>query len=652
MIRSDKDVRLFDCLPDRMLLLIFSFINVAEDYARLAQVDKRFHRVVNTSSLWARKELNIKCLEKYTDEEIKVSTFSITQILTNFLFSYPATLGISILASPKRTPLIHHYMTRENASTTPKGLGFSEGLDLFDFNKTSNFKPEDLDRIVEALFSIHQAIVTKDPSALSKLHEINTDLNCTSKYLIWKYRCYAQFILYHLHLRNKLNLHHLTKLAEIAPEVAKSVISDPLPVFDNALDEHFFRILAASFSFDDYNYWKHYPFVIRYLRQEFAKGRIQIGTQENEVVLTKTLENKTEQTSSTKASFSLLALLVLAYRDSRIALLVIETPQLGEALGIEAIFDLGLYWLNNTTKVWLYQYLQRWQSHHRLLKESPNSPFVSYKFDKPLARILWNSHLAPLARQYFQCVSFARMHIKPPYFPSYTQALVEVRFVTVKEESFILYMSNKEYQSYTAKWDKECSKLYNSTPKKSAPAPNSLANTIGNEYDSEEERDLTFTLKDHPSFVFRTEPPILTVPMNTPARTVNVFRIIAWVLTLLVMLVGLGFLLASISPDYASLQTTFEIIGGVCLGLGGVFGFSLLMTSSSNSAVNTCTLNPALHAISSVSQLNNENKQDLTKEQPYQSLLLSSHTDCSVPEAFSQNDRLEEVSLSDFKYND
>ena len=556
-------------LPNEIILIIFSFMEKAEDYThmRLGLVCKTFYCLTREPSLWVWKdlerELRVAKFEAFTAKDIELRNAE--DDLIKALFLYPATIGLTILKSPRWSALIKQRLARTTSCRTPQAIGFDEGRKLFDYASLEAMTESDIKDLVEALYQVQQGVLEKNLEVIAKANKFyHKDYY---KRLHSKYYDYAYFILYFPCFRFRLGIKELEKLAKISPKIAKAIITERynlfpnlLPVFDKALGAEFFNILAASFNVDDYYYWDEFPIVIRYLRQTFEDQRIQIEHYEGQTVLTKTFIKEDDKNTNEIVRYPLEELLKLAQQDSRIALLVIGTPSLAHAFGIETLFDLAIHWMNHLEETWNWQSATRWVPDFCVLKYSPDSPMYKRHFSIPMTHVLFAVHMNKEVVAYIKSKRFIRMHTVPKEYND--GPLYEVEYVTQKRKVFRHYL-------------KEGSHLNNCDLLSKQGRPVTGCNgVISDNSLSVPSSDLDETLRSQPLMSFDSEP---SSPKPASSEAPSYYVILGWVVSILLVLFGVALLIMSGSPDYLSMQVTLELVGGVCLGLGDLLGLSLAL---------------------------------------------------------------------------
>jgi hypothetical protein len=76
--QNEKEDSQFDCLPDEIIVYIFSFLPSSDLTCSLANMSKRLKRLVQTRSLWINKHIDISQIS-YVHEGTKILAVKITQ---------------------------------------------------------------------------------------------------------------------------------------------------------------------------------------------------------------------------------------------------------------------------------------------------------------------------------------------------------------------------------------------------------------------------------------------------------------------------------------------------------------------------------------------------------------------------------------------
>ena len=594
-------------LPNEIILIIFSFMEKAEDFThmRLGFVCKTFYCLTREPSLWVRKdserELRVAKFEAFTAKDIELRNAE--DDLIKALFLYPATIGLTILKSPRWSALIKQRLARTTSCRTPQAIGFDEGRKLFDYASLEAMTESDIKDLVEALYQVQQGVLAKDPKVIAKANKFYH--KNYYKRLHLKYYDYAYFILYFPYFRFRLGIKELEKLAKISPKIAKAIITERynlfpnlLPVFDKALGAEFFNILAASFNYNDYYDWTEYPIVIRYLCQAFEDQRIQIEYYNGQTVLTKTFIKENDKNTNEIVRYPLEELFKLAQQDSRIALLVIGTPSLAQAFGMETLFDLAIHWMNHLKETWNWQSETRWEPDFYILKYPPDSPMYKRHFSYPIGRVLFAVHMNKEVVAYIKSMRFIRMHIVPEEYDD--RPLYEVEYVTQGGRVFRYFLNEVGYFKYKAILNQAGKLIINDN------------DCIAGNSSSVTSLDLDETLRSQPLIPFDSKPGLLK---TTSSEVPSYYAILGWVVSILLVLLGAALLIMSGSPDYLSMQATLELVGGVCLGLGGLLGLSLALFTPS--AANSLSHQPVSFTSSALSQASVSHHLSLAKASHY-----------------------------------
>ena len=425
MMRSDKDVRLFDCLPDEMLLLIFSFINVAEDYAPLAQVDKRFHRVVNTPSLWARSDLEVKKLEglDITDSEDKGTVYST-------LLKYPATIGLTIVSVPKLTAFIDSYVNGKFNTLSPANMSLEAITVLFNVQRSKTLTKRQRRDLLQTLSQIDNGVITGDPNITKNIHRdfFRKDNSVDKQYLHRHYVEHALFALHHPYLRPYLEMQDILLLANIDPKIAKSIVSDPFSSFANHFNEITCRVLVACLTYNDY-YRVQKPnsnhIIFQYLKKIFPS------------------HDAAEKLLS--GEFSMQNLLDLAYADDRIALVLVLFPPFAMLFTAKELFNLTRYHTQHLEQAWPNLYLQRWHPSSPKAKASLALPQTKWRLESVMVVLLYQKSLVSVTMPYIQSISIVSYH-EPPENHRKILALYKTKFSLKDGQTFTLHLGMKDLE--------------------------------------------------------------------------------------------------------------------------------------------------------------------------------------------------------------
>ena len=220
---------------------------------------------------------------------------------------------------------------------------------------------------------------------------------------------FAKFIIKHPHLGPRLTREHLKQLLEVttlSQSVACTMVETvfihdtQLPALQTSVDESFFKLVAASLTYDDYanlHCSERFPSVpLAYVRKRFSG---------NCLIQDKIIAEK----------YPLQNLIALAKKDGRIALILFATPELRQTIPMPNLMELAVQDMQAKEEHWGRPSFNLGNENHYLNQTvcPQNSPVLTHYFTDLMWVLLSSEALSLTFLRQFKQIEFEGVHQAP-----------------------------------------------------------------------------------------------------------------------------------------------------------------------------------------------------------------------------------------------
>ena len=382
---------LFLELPNEIWVEILMYLTSAKDLCRVAQVSWHFYHLANDARLWRDTSPVWAPFNTLTQNTVNnrywlrdtffQSSHRVREKIINtdrfyFMLFYALYQPYLMQGHPTVTRMTFLFKTRE------------EIVNICDVAVTETISNDSLTILIDDMKQAYQKVKNQDPDANNMVSDLGRDKGRNIKVSCWNDTLahFAEFIIKHPHLGPRLTREHLENFLTVTAysQAVASMMFETvflhdtqLPALQTPVDETFFKLVAASLTYNDYYHLltpKDNPSVpIAYVRKLFR-------------------EKCLIQDEKIDGQYPLEDLIKLAYQDGRVALMLFAVPELTKKVNINTLFDLAHQDLQAGERHWARASFDRWSPEHYLKKHSNDSVIMTRYFSY-FARTLIYSEL-------------------------------------------------------------------------------------------------------------------------------------------------------------------------------------------------------------------------------------------------------------------